>query len=180
IAPRAASSVSTNRQKAAPLDSASKPNAPEPANRSITRLPRTPSDQGACSRMLKIACRARSDVGRVASPTGDASVFPRNSPDTMRTQSRLDDRLVEHQGPGVTHRRRTERQEPVVEALEVEGLALAPPRFGPEFVVLGDADEVGRQLGRGELRPHPLSGRLPLLLEGGDGEELHHLGLVGP
>ena len=47
IAPRAASSVSTNRAKAAPRDSASSPSAPEPANRSITRRPSSPGDQAA-------------------------------------------------------------------------------------------------------------------------------------
>jgi hypothetical protein len=34
--------------------------------------------------MLKIAWRARSDVGRVASPAGAIRVLPRNSPETMR------------------------------------------------------------------------------------------------
>ncbi len=55
IAPRAASSVSTNRQKAAPRDIASRPKAPEPANTSITRAPCSSGAQAACSRMLNTA-----------------------------------------------------------------------------------------------------------------------------
>src|SRR4051812_3739955 len=89
MAPRAASAVSTNRQKAAPRDRASKPSAPEPANRSITRRSRTPGDQGACSRMLNTAWRARSEVGRVSGPGGVARVLPRNSPETMRKAALL-------------------------------------------------------------------------------------------
>ena len=49
-----------------PRDRASNPRAPEPANRSITRAPASPGAQGACSRMLNTAWRARSPVGRVA------------------------------------------------------------------------------------------------------------------
>src|SRR6185312_6019910 len=89
IAPRAAASVSTNRQKAAPRDKASNPSAPEPAKRSITRASRNPFDQAACSRMLKIAWRARSEVGRVASPGGAAKVLPRKLPETMRKRQLL-------------------------------------------------------------------------------------------
>src|SRR5207253_3004711 len=78
--------------------SASKPSAPEPAKRSITRAPRTPVDQGACSRMLKIAWRARSDVGRVAWPGGATRVLPRNSPETMRNRALLAAALLPFQG----------------------------------------------------------------------------------
>src|SRR6202044_220491 len=98
IAPRAASSVSTNRQKTAPRDRASSPSAPEPANRSITRASRTPGDQGACSRMLNTAWRARSEVGRVASPSGVRRILPRWLPDVIRM--RLGDQLRGVRGLG--------------------------------------------------------------------------------
>ena len=59
--------ASTNVAWAAPRDSASMPSAPEPANRSRTCMP---VDIG--PRMLKIASRTFSEVGRVAAPCGGA------------------------------------------------------------------------------------------------------------
>ena len=64
-APRRSSS--TNRQKAAPRDSASRPSAPVPANRSSTLAPSSSKSGMPCARMLKTDSRTRSEVGRVPS-----------------------------------------------------------------------------------------------------------------
>ena len=53
-----------NRQKDAPRDSASRPSAPVPANRSSTRAPSSLSAKR-CARTLNSASRVRSVVGRI-------------------------------------------------------------------------------------------------------------------
>src|SRR5919107_1562532 len=63
-----------------PLDGASMPSAPEPANRSSTRAPGS-----AVPTMLIHASRTRSAVGRTASPAGALMVRPRQRPATIRT-----------------------------------------------------------------------------------------------
>ena len=68
MAPRASSSISTNRQKVAPRDNASIPNAPEPANRSMTRRPCKPGDHAACSENIehRLSCAVRRRARRRA------------------------------------------------------------------------------------------------------------------
>jgi hypothetical protein len=66
---------STKVTCAAPRESASRPSAPEPANRSSTRAP----GRSCCSALIH-ASRTRSVVGRVRSPGGAAIVRPRQRP----------------------------------------------------------------------------------------------------
>ena len=84
IASSAGRARSTRRASAAPRESASRPTAPVPANRSRNRLPR--SGGTPCSSMLSRASRARSLVGRVSRPGGATSRRPRCRPATIRTK----------------------------------------------------------------------------------------------
>src|SRR6266566_5049812 len=79
-ATRAARCSSTKSAVAAPRDSASRPRAPDPANRSSTRAPRMER-----CRMLNHASRTRSAVGRILSVAGVLRRRPLNSPAMMRT-----------------------------------------------------------------------------------------------
>src|SRR5207249_8886550 len=72
--------ISTKSALTAPRESASRPSAPEPANRSRTRAPRSGR-----WRMENHASRTRSPVGRTASPAGVFKRRPLNSPAMMRT-----------------------------------------------------------------------------------------------
>ena len=74
-------SDSTRTAILAPRERASRPSAPVPANRS-----RTDASSVLPPRMLKIASRTRSAVGRTACPLGVRSRLPRHFPDTMRTR----------------------------------------------------------------------------------------------
>src|ERR1700741_5399372 len=58
----------------------------------------------------------------------------------------LSDRLLAHPGAGNPDRRRAERQQRVVVALEVEFGAPALLGLGAQRGMLGDADVIGRQL----------------------------------
>src|SRR6266576_2103495 len=71
--------ISTKSALTAPRESASRPSAPEPANRSRTRAPRNGR-----WRMENHASRTRSPVGRTASPAGVFKRRPLNSPAMMR------------------------------------------------------------------------------------------------
>src|SRR5690606_26760774 len=73
---------STNVTYAAPRDSASRPSAPEPANRSSTR-----ASARSCWSALIHASRTRSVVGRVRSPGGAAMLWPRHWPAMILTPS---------------------------------------------------------------------------------------------
>src|SRR5438105_5702073 len=77
---RAKRCSSTKSALAAPRDSASKPSAPEPANRSSTRAPLIER-----CRMENHASRTRSAVGRTLSVAGVLSRRPLNSPAIIRT-----------------------------------------------------------------------------------------------
>src|SRR5439155_22744130 len=88
---RSAASASRSRSmKAAalaPRDRASRPKAPVPAKPSSTGRSANGSPmaaKGPCERMLKRASRARSLVGRTASPAGATRRRPRWLPPTMR------------------------------------------------------------------------------------------------
>src|SRR6266700_3864839 len=72
--------ISTKSALTAPRESASRPSAPEPANRSSTRAPRSGR-----WRMENHASRTRSPVGRTASPAGVFKRRPLNSPAIIRT-----------------------------------------------------------------------------------------------
>src|SRR5438876_1217471 len=72
--------ISTKSALTAPRDSASRPSAPEPANRSSTRAPRSGR-----WRMENHASRTRSPVGRTLSPDGVFKRRPLNSPAIIRT-----------------------------------------------------------------------------------------------
>src|SRR5213594_1568497 len=72
--------ISTKSALTAPRESASRPSAPEPANRSRTRAPRSGR-----WRMENHASRTRSPVGRTASPAGVFKRRPLNSPAIIRT-----------------------------------------------------------------------------------------------
>src|SRR3989475_1119326 len=72
--------ISTKSALTAPRESASKPSAPEPANRSSTRAPRNGR-----WRMENHASRTRSPVGRTVSPAGVFKRRPLNSPAMIRT-----------------------------------------------------------------------------------------------
>ena len=90
LARRAASAARSCSMKvacAAPRDSASRPNAPVPANTSSARAPSTDSrpPHGACSSMSNSAWRTRSAVGRVAAPWGAIKARPRHVPATILT-----------------------------------------------------------------------------------------------
>jgi hypothetical protein len=89
IAPRAALSVSTKRQKAAPREIASKPSAPEPAKRSMTRAPSRSGAQDAWASTLNRLSRALSEVGLVSRPAGAAMAWPLNFPDMIRMAEAL-------------------------------------------------------------------------------------------
>src|SRR5262245_26280581 len=82
--------VSTKSTATAPRDSASRPRAPEPANRSSTRAPGID-----CCRMLNHASFTRSPVGRTLRPAGVFRRRPLNSPAMMRSKTR-DSRLNRH------------------------------------------------------------------------------------
>src|SRR3954470_4551139 len=84
IASTAGRARSTRRASAAPRESASRPTAPVPANRSRNRLPR--SGGTPCSSMLSRASRARSLVGRVSRPGGATRCRPRCRPAMIRTK----------------------------------------------------------------------------------------------
>ena len=83
IRPRASTPSSTKGTERAPRDSASRPSAPVPANRSSTRRPAN-SLPRRLARMLNTASRTRSAVGRIDSSRGDSSALPRNFPAMMR------------------------------------------------------------------------------------------------
>src|SRR6266480_3951626 len=72
--------ISTKSALTAPRESASRPSAPEPANRSSTRAPRSGR-----WRMENHASRTRSPVGRTASPDGVLRRRPLKSPAIIRT-----------------------------------------------------------------------------------------------
>src|SRR5262249_11565661 len=77
----------------APRDKASRPSAPVPAKASSTGRPAKGSPLAAnrpCDRMLNKASRARSLVGRTASPGGAMRRRPRCTPPTMRSPRDLD------------------------------------------------------------------------------------------
>ena len=78
----------------------------------------------------------------------------------------LDDRLAEHQRADVADRRRAVAEHLVIIGLEVEGGATPSHRFVAQRDMLLIADEIARQLGRGEVGADPFAGRLALLLEG--------------
>src|SRR5687767_13670724 len=71
-------SLSTKVARAAPRDSASRPIAPEPANRSRTSMPSTGPIR------LKAASRTRSPVGRVSRPPGAKIRVPLREPAMIR------------------------------------------------------------------------------------------------
>src|SRR5215472_13375324 len=80
-------SVSINAARAAPRDSASIPSAPVPAKASSTFSSANGEPAAAkspCDRMLNRASRARSLVGRTASPGGTSNLRPRCLPPTIR------------------------------------------------------------------------------------------------
>src|SRR5665213_2811618 len=79
---RLSASLSTSRQKRAPRDSASMPSAPVPANRSATAAFSTvnPMLKSRWSRILKIAWRVRSEVGRTSWFSGATNRRPPNFP----------------------------------------------------------------------------------------------------
>lgn len=83
IASSAALSCSTKRQCAAPRDNASRPSAPDPANKSSTLRP-SKEPKRLVSIENKVS-RVRSAVGRVASPFGATSFRPRHSPAMILT-----------------------------------------------------------------------------------------------
>src|SRR5262249_37981514 len=82
-AARASALSSTNRQKRAPRDSASRPSAPEPANRSRIRAPSKFTRGAPCSSTLNSAWRTLSEVGRVARPFGASIRALLNLPATI-------------------------------------------------------------------------------------------------
>src|SRR5438067_233587 len=84
MSPRASAASSTNWQKRAPRDSASSPSAPVPAKRSSTLVPSTVKPSMPWTRILKIASRTRSEVGRVSRPAGAARLRPPSVPPTIR------------------------------------------------------------------------------------------------
>src|SRR5580700_8748112 len=99
----AARSVSIKAARAAPRDSASMPSAPVPAKASSTFSSangRPAAANSPCDKMLNSASRARSLVGRTASPGGAMSRLPRCLPPTTRMGSyrslALAELLVEH------------------------------------------------------------------------------------
>ena len=80
---RAAFGIIVHQQaEACALDSASMPNAPVPAKRSATAAFSSvnPMPKSRCSRILKIAWRVRSEVGRTRSSSGATSRLPPNFP----------------------------------------------------------------------------------------------------
>ena len=77
ITRHASRSRSTKTQREAPRESASRPIAPEPANRSSTRAPSTGPDEA------NAASRTRSPVGRVTTPFGAAIPCPLREPATI-------------------------------------------------------------------------------------------------
>ena len=83
---------STKHTCVAPRDSASRPRAPDPENRSSTRLPGTRSPS-----TLNQASRTSSRVGRATRPSGARIRRPRNSPAMMR---RLTLPSLGNPGPG--------------------------------------------------------------------------------
>src|SRR5687768_15741184 len=85
-----ASSIATRLD--APRDSASRPSAPEPAKASSTLAPSTASKRWIS--MLKIAWRARSEVGRTSSPSGTISLVPLCEPASMRMAPRFERRFL--------------------------------------------------------------------------------------
>ncbi len=80
-------SASTQQTDPAPLLQASKPSAPEPANRSRTRDPVTREASAE-----KMACRTMSWVGRMAA--GTVSRRPPSSPPVMRMMQRAGENLT--------------------------------------------------------------------------------------
>ena len=76
---------STNHATSAPLETASSPSAPEPANRSRTAAP---SRSTRLPTALKSASRTRSVVGLVPAG-GTVIVSPRRRPEMMRVMSSL-------------------------------------------------------------------------------------------
>src|SRR5207237_1395530 len=77
----------------APRDRASSPKAPVPAKASSTGRPakgRPAAAKSPCERMLNKASRARSLVGRTASPGGAVRRRPRCTPPTMRSPRDID------------------------------------------------------------------------------------------
>src|SRR5581483_3470232 len=79
IVRHASRSSSTKVHEAAPRDSASRPSAPEPANRSSTAAPSTGPTR------LNAFSRTRSEVGRVSRPRGAAMRCPFRVPAMIRT-----------------------------------------------------------------------------------------------
>ncbi|MEA3175870.1 MAG: hypothetical protein QOF42_3281 [Gammaproteobacteria bacterium] len=79
----AAWAVSTNTTSRAPLEMASSPNAPDPANRSRQRAPTMQS----CSQLNSVS-RTRSGVGRNPGRSGKFTRRPRHSPPMIRTELR--------------------------------------------------------------------------------------------
>ena len=106
----AARSRSMNVACAAPRDSASRPNAPVPANTSRTWAPSTASrpPHGACSSISNNACRTRSAVGRVWLPGGAISVLPRQRPATILICVGTQASRIQH-GVGRSPQRATEK-----------------------------------------------------------------------
>ena len=75
---------SMNIHAAAPRESASRPSAPEPANKSMTRASSS-WNPIPWRKILNSDSRVRSEVGRVSRPEGANSLRPLQSPPTMRT-----------------------------------------------------------------------------------------------
>src|SRR5438105_10005109 len=109
---------SMNAAAPAPRDKASRPNAPVPAKASSTGRPAKGSPVAAkrpCDRMLNKASRARSLVGRTASPGGAVRRRPRCTPPTMRSPRDIDrggglseERIFDDEQDGQSQHRRAD------------------------------------------------------------------------
>src|SRR5204863_8156966 len=100
---------SMNTAALGPRDKASRPSAPVPAKASSTGRSAKGSPVVAkrpCDRILNKDSRARSLVGRTASPGGATSRRPRCTPPTMRSPRGSEERIFDDEQGGQRQHRR--------------------------------------------------------------------------